>query len=104
MLELKKTNHDYYCSPGYEHDYDSWERFKRSNEYTLRSRPCIVLFRFDLREYDGRWFLWLYYVDQYKGRYVKSNTVTITEKDLPEVNEFLREAKEYLFKMWEEIS
>ena len=104
MLELKETNHDYYCSPGYNQKYDSWEHFKKSNGHKQPFRPRIVLFRFDLQKYDSRWLLYLYYVDQYKGRYVESKTVTITEKDLPEVNEFLREAKEYLFKMWEEIS
>lgn len=102
MLELKKTNHDYYCSSGEDEEFDCWEDFKYFRG--LDWYDSYLLFRFDLRQYEEDWKLNLYYAHQSDGDHIWCAIVSITEDDLPEINEYLKNAKNYLLKMWEEIS
>ena len=104
MLELKNTNHDYYCSWGEYEIFCSWKGFKEFRG--LDWYDSYLLFRFDLEQYkeEEDWKLKLYYAHQADGDYIWCAIVSITEDDLPEINEYLKNAKNYLLKMWEEIS
>lgn len=118
-LELKATKHNYYSSEsnyyvgGRENygrnDYDSWEMFK---EDWLFSDGTIDddlnhLFRFDILESEenpGNFTLWLFFILQRKGIYRPVHINTITEADLPEIEEFLSKRWEYMKSQWEEFS
>ena len=128
-MELKETNHAYYCSENNFYvgnrngenfgrcDYDSWEDFKA--EWLGLGEDKLALdddynhvFRFDIlekrdRETDkplGNFELWLFFILQRKGIYRPVWIKEIAENDMHEVTSFLEERWQYLKKQWNEVS
>lgn len=122
LLELKNTEHSFYCSDsnyyvnGHQNygrcDYDTWEDFKANwlNERTLDIDDDLNhLFRFDILEDEdgentGTFRLFLFFILQRKGIFRPVVIHTITEDDLPEIEEFLRLRWQYLKSQWKEFS
>lgn len=118
-LELKVTRHNYYssesnyyvggCENYGRNDYDSWEMFKKDWLFPDGTIDDDLnhLFRFDILESEenpGNFTLWLFFILQRKGIYRPVHINTITEADLPEIEEFLSKRWEYMKSQWEEFS
>ena len=117
-LELKNTEHSYYCSDnnyyvdGAENhgrwDYDTWEEFKKDwladgsfdDDYNL-------LFRFDILESEeihGKFGLFLFFILQRKGIFRPVWIRSITKDNLVEIEIFLSHRWHYLKSQWQEFS
>lgn len=117
-LTLKPTNHSYYCSEsnyyvgGRENygrnDYDSWETFKEDWLFDGKlDDDYNHLFRFDIigsEENPGNFSLHLYFILQRKGIFRPVFIAHITEKDMPEIEAFLRDRWAYMEHQWKEFS
>lgn len=117
-LELKSTNHNYYCSEsnyyagGHENfgrnDYDNWEAFKEEWLWDGKIDDDLNhLFRFDILENEdtpGHFTLLLFFILQRKGIFRPVRIESITEQDLPEIEAFLKSRWEYMKRQWEEFS
>lgn len=118
-LELKATDHSYYCSESkyyvngcYNYgrcDYETWADFKDEwlDPGDLLNDDLNHVFRFDITESEetpGTFALWLFFILQRKGIYRPVWVKHITAEDIPEIEEFLKDRWEYLKKQWEEIS
>lgn len=129
MLQLKETNHNYYCSDtnwyvgnrhGENHglaEFDTWLDFKANwlgigeddlaidIDYNLR-------FRFDIKnktddednKVEGMFELWMFFMQQRKGNYVPVYVKHITEQDMPEIDVFLKRQWDYMKGQWREFS
>lgn len=120
LLELKNTEHSYYCSEsnyyvnGYNNfgrcDYDSWQDFRV--DWLDQDRLDLDddynhLFRFDIcedEEKPGNFRLLLFFVLQRKGIYLPVVIHKITKDDLPEIEVFLNGRWEYMKSQWSEFS
>lgn len=118
-MKLQKTNHSYYCSDsnyyvdGHSNfglcEYDTWNDFK--DDWLLPNNALDDdynhVFRFDILEKDedsGEFELWLFFILQRKGIYRPVWIKNIEEKDMEEIEQFLKDRWNYLKKQWEEIS
>lgn len=118
-LELKATNHSYYCSDTnyYVHglrnhgrcDYDIWADFKEEwlDPGELIDDDYNHLFRFDIHEESenpGHFNMELFFILQRKGIFRPVFIREITSEDIVEINDFLKDRWEYLKNQWEEFS
>lgn len=115
MLKLKKTNHPYYCemySTQFLQEYDNWDEFKNAFNLETIDHDMNYIIRFDLYKYDidengikrdDYYVLKLFYMQQRRGRYVPVIVNNIEEKDIKEINEYLKDCYEYTKKLWEEF-
>lgn len=118
-LELKATDHSYYCSDsnyyvgGRENygrcDYDSWADFKEEwlNKDGSIDDDLNHLFRFDIiksEEEPGKFYLWLFFVLQRKGIFRPVWIKNLNSEDIPEIEEFLKLRWEYMKEQWKEFS
>ena len=121
MLELKETDHSYYCSESNYYvsgrdgqnfgrcEYPTWDDFK---EDWLMTGPVDLdddynhLFRFDICENEEKsgFKMWLFFILQRKGIYRPVLVHSITTEDIPEIEEFLRKRWEYMKGQWSEFS
>lgn len=123
-MELRPTDHRYYCSnsnyyvDGYQNfgrcDYDTWKDF--IDEWcvsVINGKPIEFdddlnhLFRFDICERDehsGEFSLHMFFILQRKGIFRPVIVRKITEADIPEIEKFLRSRWEYLKGQWSEFS
>lgn len=117
-LELKNTEHSYYCSDnnyyvgGAENfgrcDYDTWEDFKE--EWLVDGSlddDYNHLFRFDILESEetpGRFELFLFFILQRKGIFRPVWIRSITKDNLAEIETFLSQRWQYLKSQWREFS
>ena len=118
-MELKETNHSYYCSDSNYYvdgagdhnwgrcDYDSWEAFKENwlfNDGTIDDDYNHV-FRFDIKKDDsGRLSLWLYFILQRKGIFRPVWIKNIYERNMEEITDFLEARYQYIKNQWVEFS
>ena len=113
MLKLEQTKHSYYCEcwENERHkEFDSWEEFKEEEglDYDF---DYNLLFRFDLDyedepedEHYGTYTLKLHHALQRHGSEQWHAVIhNITENDIAEINEHLRNAKRHLLDLWQEI-
>lgn len=118
-LELKATNHSYYCSEnnyyvsgrenGGRCDYETWAEFKEDwlDSGDLIDDDYNHVFRFDIIENEetpGTFALWLFFILQRRGIYRPVQVKHITAEDILEIEEFLKLRWEYMRKQWVEVS
>lgn len=118
-LELKATDHSYYCSESNYYvggrdnygrcDYDSWTDFNQEwlDPGDLIDDDYNHVFRFDItrsEEISGRFDLWLFFILQRKGIYRPVRVKNITQGDIPEIKIFLKDRWEYMKNQWKEFS
>lgn len=117
-MELKATDHRYYCSDSNYYvgnyngenfgraEHETWEEFKEAWFFsTGNDHDYNHCFRYDIGEYDeGGYWLSLYMILQRKGIFRPVHIKHIEEKDMPEIEAFLKECWHYLEKQWIEIS
>lgn len=119
-LELKATDHSYYCSEsnyyvnGYDNfgrrEYDTWADFKKegvSLPEEMFDDDLNLVFRFDITESEeipGNFGLWLFFLLQRKGIYRPVWIKNITVEDMSEIESFLAERWEYMKNQWKEFS
>lgn len=120
-LDLKPTNHSYYCSTARWDqrrdevaEFDCWEDFKDDwcPKGITYDDDLNHLFRFDFQyKYEdetddntGPMQLLLFFMLQRKGLFVPVTVNNITEADMPEITEFLQKRWEYLKGQWTEFS
>lgn len=109
MLELKETEHEYYCET-WETDcieeYNCWKDFIDEGEY---DPDYNLLFRFDIKELeteDGKkeFALFLHHALQRHGIKLYHAVIhNIQESDLKEVYTFLKDRYNHLNKLWSEF-
>lgn len=116
MLELKETEHSYYCNDKNYYCANSlitYENFKDFyNEWGKLDIDYNYIFRFDLEEdkdYNtkkplGTYTLKLYYMLQRKGNFVPINIYNVVENDIIQINELLKSHWEYTKDLWKEFS
>lgn len=114
MLELKETEHSYYCEP-YEVGcnttyYDSWDEFELSdgkNDFDYN-----LLFRYDIEkktdedgnEIEGEYKLQLHFALQRHGMKMWHAIIgNITKDDLPSIESYLKDRYDHLKGLWTEI-
>jgi hypothetical protein len=120
MLELKATDHKYYCSESnfYNNcclcEYETWSEFKEAwfiNNNSKIDRGYNLCFRYDVMQHrdpdtdeliDG-YEMWLFFILQRKGIYKPVWIKTITENDMDEINSFLKDVWAYHKFQWNEI-
>src|SRR5665647_2646 len=105
-MELKETDHNYYCSESnyYKNgclcQYDTWDDFRSAwleNDNTIDC-DYNLCFRYDINQ--GRdeetdellpeYSLWLFFMQQRKGAFIPVVVTKIEEKDIPEIEQFLK--------------
>lgn len=119
VLELKATDHSYYCSEsnyyvsGYENhgrcDYETWADFKEEwlDPDDSLDDDYNHVFRFDIKESEenpGTFSLWLFFMLQRKGIFRPVRVKHIFAEDIPEIDNFLQDRWEYMKGQWKEIS
>jgi hypothetical protein len=123
-MELKATKHHYYCSDsnyyvgnrnGENHgraDFATWADFKSETVF-MNDHDYNHCFRFDITEQvdeetgdtiEGKFSLSLYYMLQRKGNFIPVFIEEITEEDMPEIEEYLKDCWRYLESQWREFS
>jgi len=112
MLELKETEHEYYCE-AWESDhieeYNNWEEFVESGEY---DPDYNLLFRFDIQKYENEdnenefeFVLLLHHALQRHGIYLYHAVIhNIREENLKDISSFLKGRYNHLNKLWSEFS
>jgi hypothetical protein len=126
-MELKPTNHSYYCNDanyyvgnvnGENHgrcEYETWEDFKDSwlGKDLSIDHDYNHCFRYDIvKQYDSKtdieredkFSLKLYFILQRKGNFIPVTIKEITEEDMPEIENYLTSCWEYLKTQWEEFT
>jgi hypothetical protein len=126
-MEYKETNHNYYCSDTNYYvgnyngenygrcDYNTWQEFKEAwlNEDLTIDHDYNHCFRFDIKplydsetdeELKDRFSLCLYFMLQRKGIFRPVAIKEITQNDISEIEQYLRDCWEYIKKQWEEFS
>lgn len=123
MLKLKETNHSYYCSDsnyyvsGYDNfglsEFESWEDFKQDwldGGHKLDD-DLNHLFRYDICKQEDEegepvdgFVLKLYFILQRKGIFMPVHVKNIEEKDMPEIESFLKQRWEYMKSQWAEVN
>lgn len=126
-MNLQATDHSYYCSEsnyyvGNRHgensgrcDYETWNDFKE--EWLDQDGVSInidynLCFRFDIiqkhcsnaNETAQEFELWLFFILQRKGIYRPVWIKHIEEKNMPEVERFLKLQWKYMQNQWKEIA
>lgn len=127
-MELKGTNHSYYCSEtnyyvdgrvGHNHgrcEYNSWNDFKDEWLVTIDGKQQLDddynhVFRFDIVEKRdmetdepiGKYELWLFFILQRKGIYRPVQIKEIAKEDMPDIEKFLKDRWDYLKNQWNEF-
>lgn len=124
-MELKETKHSYYCHRANYYvgnlngenygrsEYDTWADFKDAwffgeNKIDHDYNHC---FRFDIeKKFDendeptGEFSLYLFMILQRKGIFRPVVIRTITQDDMPEIEEYLKSCWRYLRMQWSEFS
>lgn len=123
MLQLKETNHSYYCSDS-NYDVNGNDNFGRSEyedfktfidnwglndgkidcDYNLCFRYDIIQKRDDENELIEGFELWLFFILQRKGIYRPVWIKSITQEDIPDLEDLLKSHWEYMKKQWSEIN
>lgn len=114
MLELKRTTHPYYCEEYATHTqtYDSWSEFKEAFNIETIDHDLNYVIRFDICKHNrdknevkrnDYYVLKLFYMQQRRGRFVPVIVNNIEEKDMVEINKYLKECSEYIKTLWEEF-
>ena len=112
MLELKNTEHEYYCSDenflkgDTLQTFCSWVDFEETMFF--QDEDLNLLFRYDISDFKHEGFsniktLNLYFVLQRKAYFVPVR-VYIKQEDMGEVNKFLKLRWQHMNKLWEEVS
>ena len=121
ILELKETDHSYYCSESNYYvsgrngqnfgrcEHSTWADFKEGwllPASTDLDDDLNHVFRFDIckDEDSGNFKLWLFFILQRKGIYRPVLIRSITQEDMPEIEDFLRKRWEYMRGQWIEFS
>lgn len=112
-MNLKETNHSYYCSEGnyFKRDaspatFETWRDFAEEWNISKHDDDYNHIFRFDIlkKENEDKFELYLFFIKQRKGIFMAVIINQITESDMPKIEQFLRERWEYLKAQWEEFS
>ena len=125
-LELKETNHRYYCSDtnyyvgganGQNYglvEFPTWDDFKYEwldNNLSI-DHDYNHCFRFDIKkkydretdtESDTEFSLHLYFMMQRKGNFVPVYIESVTEGDMEDVNAYLDQCWTYIKNQWIEF-
>ena len=126
MLELKETDHSYYCSDSNYYvgnyngenwgrvEYETWEDFKDEwlGDDLRIDRDYNLCFRYDItrgRDVDtdellDEYHLYLYFILQRKGIFRPVFIKRITKNDLGEIEIFLKNMWDYHRSQWEEVT
>lgn len=120
MLEIKETNHSYYCSESnyYVDGYNNFGRNNYEDFKTFLNDWCLndgtidwdynLCFRYDIHQkqtgetVDG-FELWLFFILQRKGIYRPVHIENITQDDMPVLETLLKSQWEYIKAQWSEI-
>lgn len=119
-LELKPTEHSYYCSESnyYVNGHNNfgrnecadWHDFKVDwigNDAMELDDDYNHLFRFDIIENEdkpGEFKLLLFFILQRKGIFRPVVIHRITQEDMPEIEAFLSQRWQYMKSQWREFS
>lgn len=116
MLELKATDHHYYCNDsnyyknGVQCIYSDWQEFKDEWEPEKLDIDYNHIFRFDIKQAEDdegnpidRHELYLYFMLQRKGSFVPVWIKKITQEDMAEIDAFLKMYWEYMKHQWKEF-
>lgn len=120
-MQLQATDHSYYCNESNYYvgnrcgenfgrsEYNTWADFKEGWLYSDGVNINIdynLCFRFDIKqnpEANG-YELWLFFMLQRKGIYRPVLIKHLEEKDMPNVEQFLKMQWEYIQNQWKEIA
>ena len=100
MFDLGKTDHQYYFDASEKEGFATWKDFKKFRGNDLKPWDEVMLVRYDYEE----WGLELHFVGQRKGYTWTAVIEKVEEKNIPDINEFLKNAWAYLQDLWKEIS
>lgn len=124
ILKLEATEHSYYCSDtnyyvGNKYgenfglsEYETWEEFSEAWDSENIDYDYSLLFRYDIKnkydekedeEIEGEYYLELFFILQRKGIFKPVVILDLKEDDLSEVEKMLKDAKQHLFGLWEEV-
>lgn len=116
-MELKETGHSYYCEVNEEwrtshSEYDTWDDFKENYCDGLENLDddYNFLFRFDIKPHiteDGGttgYELVLCFMQQRHGKFSPVIILSISENDMPEIEEWLNGRWDYMKQIWSEFS
>jgi hypothetical protein len=121
-MELKETNHPYYCSINNFYvgnhnnenwgrgEFSDWKEFKSSLYYN-GDKDLNLLFRFDICQKDDdngnlidSFYIELFYILQRKGIFAPVFINSINKNNMDEIEFFLKERYEYLKGLWFEFN
>lgn len=120
LLELRCTEHSYYCSESnyYVDGYNNFGRYECADWHDFKvdwldgeslnlDDDYNHLFRFDILEDEdnpGNFRLLLFFILQRKGIFRPVVIHRITQEDMPEIEEFLSQRWQYMKSQWCEFS
>lgn len=121
-MRLEETNHGYPCSlhrfcdcndKGDAIEFENWKEYKQEVLESPHKFDIILnlCFRFDLekkldeneKETD-EYELYLFFMKQRLGLYTPIIIQFVTEEDIPEIEQFLKQHWEYLKRLWKEFN
>lgn len=120
-MELKATNHNYYCNDAnyYSNDalaeFETWEEFKDSwlDAGLTIDHDYNHCFRFDIKnmfnhdtdeEFEDRFSLHLYMMLQRKGIFIPIEIKEIKQEDMKEIEKYLADCWSYMRGQWAEFN
>lgn len=120
-MQLQATDHSYYCSESNYYvgnrcgenfgrcEYDTWEDFQEewlASDGISIDMDYNLCFRFDIKQKPktDEFELWLFFILQRKGIYRPVWIKHIEEKNMPDVERFLKMQWEYMQNQWKEIA
>ena len=113
---MKSTEHPYYANESnyYTNDYPTeWETVDDFlDEFENADVDMNLVFRFDINKktdddgeiIKGQFDAWIYIIYQRKGIYAPNHINTITDSDMPRLNEYLRKHWTRMNDNWSPIS
>lgn len=126
-MKLEATDHSYYSSESNfyvgnrngenfgSYDAENWQQFKEDwlfDDLTI-DHDYNHCFRYDIEQdhdyetdepVSGQFSLKLFFILQRKGIYRPVHVKSITEDDMPEIEEYLKSCWNYLQNQWKEFS
>lgn len=121
MMELKATNHSYYCNDGNYYsneaygEFNTWQDFREAWFHTSEGidHDYNHCFRFDIKplydhendiDFEDRFSLSLYMMLQRKGAFIPVEIKEIKKEDMKEIEDYLQSCWDYIKGQWMEFS
>ena len=113
--DLKNAHHSYYCNEDNYYSNDCNFKFETFTDFMEEAGDCDadynLLFRWDVKnktdeegeEIKDEYCLYLFWIQQRKGRFVINEVLNFTQQDVESFIKFVEPRFEHLKSLWEPL-